>query len=101
MNPQERESRSRLKPYVFEGEMVRGTLTSRARVCGKPNCRCTRGQKHVSLFLSRSTGGKSEQLYIPAEHEEEVRRWVENWHQVQGLLERISQSYWERLERKE
>jgi len=29
-----------------------------------------------------------------------VREWVENYHQVQELIEKISSSYWERLKRK-
>ena len=101
MTGEERESRSRIKPYIDHEEMVRGTLNVRSRVCGKPNCKCTRGEKHVSLFLVRSKDGKVEQLYIPRDKEETVRRWVENWHQVQDYLEEISSSYWERLKRKE
>ncbi|NIR15911.1 MAG: hypothetical protein GWN86_19095, partial [Desulfobacterales bacterium] len=67
---------------------VRGTVSVRERVCGKANCRCTRGEKHVSLFLTRSKDGTVEQLYIPREKEELARRWVENYRVIQGLLER-------------
>jgi len=41
-----------------------------------------------------------EQLYIPQEKEELVREWVNNYHNVQQLLEKISSIYWERLKRK-
>ncbi|MBU4179600.1 MAG: hypothetical protein KJ625_06650 [Actinobacteria bacterium] len=101
MTGEERESRSRIKPYIDHEEMVRGTLSIRARTCGNPNCKCARGEKHVSLYLVRSKDGKVEQLYIPKDREEPVRRWVENWHEVKANLEEISSSYWERLKRKE
>ncbi len=101
MTTRERESRSRLKQYISDRGFVRGTLSVRARVCGKANCRCTRGEKHVSLFLIRSKDGTLEQLYIPRQKEELARRWVENYRVIQGLLERISSVYWDRLKRKD
>jgi hypothetical protein len=76
-------------------------VSVRERVCGKANCRCTRGEKHVSLFLTRSKDGTVEQLYIPREKEELARRWVQNYRVIQGLLERISSVYWDRLKRKD
>ncbi len=101
MTKRERESRSRLKSYIGSQGFVRGTVSVRERVCGKANCRCTRGEKHVSLFLTRSKDGTVEQLYIPREKEELARRWVENYRVIQGLLERISSVYWDRLKRKD
>ena len=101
MTKLERDSRSRIKPYIGYKEFVRGTLSIRERVCGKPNCKCQRGEKHVSLFLTRGKDGKIEQLYIPKQKEELVRKWVKNYHDVQQLLEKISSLYWDRLKRKD
>jgi hypothetical protein len=100
MTKAERESRSRLKPYISWKEFLRATPTLRERVCGKPNCKCQRGRKHVSLILSRSTAGRTEQLYIPREQEETVRQWIGHWREMQELLEKISSSYWERLKKR-
>ena len=100
MSAKERGSRSRIKPYIEDKEIVRGTLSVRARTCGKLNCKCRKGEKHVALFLVRSKGGKVEQLYIPREKEEAARQWVKNWREVQANLEEISSSYWERLKKK-
>jgi hypothetical protein len=101
MTKEERESRSWLKPYISYREFARGTLSVRERVCGKPNCKCRKGEKHISLFLIRSKNGKVEQLYIPKEKEEIVRSWVKNYRDIQELLEKISSLYWERLKRKD
>jgi hypothetical protein len=100
MTQRERESRSQLKPYISWKEFTRGTLTVRERICGKPQCRCLRGQKHLALFLTRGKDGKVEQLYIPAEKEEMVREWVKNYRTIKELVEQISSSYWERLKKK-
>lgn len=48
-------------------------------IYGKPNCKCLRGEKHVSLFLTRSKDSKIEQLYIPKEKEQMVRDWAKNF----------------------
>jgi len=100
MSKQERENRSRLKRYISYKEFIRGTLSIRERVCGKPNCKCQRGEKHVSLFLTRSKGGRIEQLYIPREKEQLVRRLVKNYRDVRDLLEKISSINWEKLKSK-
>jgi hypothetical protein len=101
MKKTERESRSQLKPLINYKEFIRGTLSVRERVCGKPNCKCQRGEKHVSLFLTRSKDGKFEQLYIPKEKEELVRQWVKNYRDAQDLMEKISSIYWDKLKKKE
>ena len=61
---------------------------------------CQKGEKHTCLVLTRSLNGRPEQLHIPKDKEEMVREWVENYHQVQELIENISSSYWDRLKRK-
>ena len=101
MTREERESRSMLKPTISYEGFVRGTLTIRRRTCGNPNCKCAKGHKHASLYITRSKKGKFEQLYIPKEKEELAKRWVKNYRDVQALLEKISSTYWDRLKRKD
>lgn len=48
------------------GPLIRGVLLTRARVCGKPGCRCTRGERHVSKVLSVGVGGAIRQVHVPA-----------------------------------
>ena len=100
MTRRERECRSRLNSYISNRELARGTLSVRERLCGKATCKCTRGEKHVSLFLTRSKDGRIEQLYIPKEKEELVRQWVKNYRDVQALLEKLSSMYWNTVKRK-
>jgi len=74
----QRKARSKLAQIVHEKGFVRGTIITMSRVCGNPNCRCAKGQKHVSLYLSRSEAGKPKLMFIPKRYEKMVKGWVEN-----------------------
>jgi hypothetical protein len=100
MTKSERDSRSKLKPLISWKEFLRATPTLRRQVCGRPGCKCRRGEKHTALVLTRSTGGKVEQLYVPKDKEAEVRLWIQRYREIQTLLERISSAYWTRLQKK-
>jgi len=97
MSAQERRARSRLAQLISQRGVLRGSLLVRRRVCGKANCRCTRGQKHESLYLVVSEGGRTRQLYVPKDWESRVRCWVEDHHQARQLMEEISRIYWDKV----
>ena len=48
-----------LRVLQADSPMVQGSLYLLRRKCGKPNCRCVRGQLHESWVLTRSEGGQS------------------------------------------
>jgi hypothetical protein len=85
-----REGLTKLLPPL--GEILRGSLMERYLTCGKPNCKCARGERHgpvwylsVTLDQSHRTG-----TTVPTDQVEQVRRWIENYHQVKDRLEKIS-----------
>src|SRR2546430_4939001 len=73
-------------------ETLRGTLRERYVTCGKPGCKCARGERHGPLwYLSVTLGsGRTAGGVIAAEQVERVRRWIENYHQIKEHLEKIS-----------
>jgi len=97
MSPQERRARSQLAQLVSQRGIVRGSLLVRRRVCGKPGCRCIRGEEHESLYLVISEGGRTRQLYVPKDWEARVRRWVEDYHHARRLMEEVSRIYWDKM----
>jgi len=101
MNAQERRSRSALARLATQRGLLRGNLLLRRRVCGKPNCKCTRGELHASLYLVFSEGGKLRQLFIPKTWESRVRLWVQDYHEVRRLLEEVSRLYVEKVRQRE
>ncbi len=98
----ERRRRSRLAQIVHAARFLRGTLSLRNVRCGKPGCRCARGELHACLYLVRRQGGKLRQLFVPRQWEERVRQAVENHQAMERLIEELSDLEWKRLkERKE
>jgi hypothetical protein len=89
--PQERHARSQATQRLTGEALLRGSLVSMHRTCGKKNCRCQRGEKHPALYLAIRSGGRRTMIYIPAALEETVRRWVETGQEVDGLVDAISQ----------
>jgi hypothetical protein len=101
-SPRERKQRSRLTQVIHSSRFLRGTLTLRSVRCGKPNCRCARGEPHACLYLVRRQGGKLRQMFVPKEWEDRVRQAVENHQEMEKLIEELSDLEWQRLrERKE
>jgi hypothetical protein len=64
---QTEEARQRyVEAVLAAGPLVTGSLVTLGRKCGKPNCRCATGEKHISKFLSRSEAGRTRLVYVPA-----------------------------------
>jgi len=101
MSVPERGLRSKLAQLVHQNGLLRGTLLSRKRVCGKASCRCAKGYLHESLYLVVSEGGRARQLYVPQKWEGPVRRWVQSYQQVKALLEEISRLHWDKVRRRQ
>jgi hypothetical protein len=87
----ERHARSRLAQLITQQPFLRGSLVQRARSCGKPTCRCQRGQLHPSLYLAVNHRGQRALLYIPRALHDTVRQWLDNGRQIYQQLEALHQ----------
>lgn len=101
MSSTERDFRSRFNQLISGSGFMRGTLTTREKVCGKSNCKCARGEKHVALYLVASKDGKQQQLFIPNSYEGKVRKWLDQYKQVEQLLEELSDLHWKKIQNRE
>jgi len=74
------------------GEVLRGSLMERYLTCGHPDCKCTRGERHGPVWYLSLTLDQSHRsgCTVPGDQVEQVRRWIENYHQVKENLEKIS-----------
>jgi hypothetical protein len=61
------------------GPLIRGSFGVRARVCGAANCKCTRGERHQSKYLSATDGDRLRQVHVPVADEDEVAEGVERY----------------------
>lgn len=92
--------RSRLAQLLHEQDFIAGSLVTMRRVCGKPTCRCARGQKHVSTYLALNINGKRAMVIVPKEQLEAIRNAVETYKRVGRLQKTLSNECRERLMRK-
>ena len=68
--------------------MLRGTVVTDRRRCGKPNCRCANGETlHERVVLSYSEESRTRSLTLPAELIEPVRRATARYRQARARLE--------------
>lgn len=87
----QRQARSRAVQHIAENPLLRGSLVSMARTCGKAGCHCQQGEKHVSLYLAVRLNNRRRMVYVPPAMESTVRGWVENAQEVDRLLDFVSQ----------
>ena len=87
---QRREGLTKLMPPL--GETLRGSLMERYLTCGNPACKCARGERHGPVWYLSVTLDQSHRLgrTVGSEQVGQVRRWIENYHQVKERLEKIS-----------
>jgi len=93
----ERHARSRLAQLITQEPFLRGSLVERSRPCGKPTCRCQRGQLHRSLSLATRHRGRRALLYIPRTLEETVRLWVQNGRSLARQIQDLHQQQLDQL----
>ncbi len=80
---------ARLFPDV--AAFLAGSLQSQRRRCGKPGCRCERGELHGPyLYLALRAGGRTRMLYVPAELARQVRRGLARSERVRAALDELS-----------
>jgi hypothetical protein len=94
-----RDSLSRILPPLRD--VLRGSLSERYLTCGKPDCRCARGERHGPIwYLSVSLDQTHRRgTTVPAAQLPEVRRGIESYHRVKEHLEKISEINRELLRR--
>jgi hypothetical protein len=83
--------------------MLRGTVVSRYKKCGKPGCHCVRGKGHgPAYYLSVTLSpGKTRSYYVPAKLRRMVTQYVAHYRKFREIVEEITRINRELLERGE
>jgi len=68
--------------------ILRGSLITLTRRCGKPGCRCTRGELHTTRALSYSVAGVTKMLMLREEDLPRVHAALTRYQRAQAALER-------------
>ncbi len=73
-----------------EGSLLRGTLTTFRRRCGKPTCHCAGGEPHESPALTYTEGGRTKTLTLAEAEVAEVSAALARFAQARAELERAA-----------
>ena len=75
-------------------EIVRGSLVTRYRRCGKPTCHCATGEGHgPAHYLSVTLKpGKTEQILLSEEMLPVARQFLDNYNRWWSALEKVSEA---------
>lgn len=75
-------------------KVLRGSLVTRYRRCGRANCHCALagdpGHGPAYYLMVTLAPGETVQIYVPKEHKQEVEAWIDNFRRARETLEGIS-----------
>lgn len=70
--------------------MIKGSINERYAICGKPNCKCTRGEKHLSYQLSyKQKGNKTKTMYLKKTKLNKARKMIDNYQKAKVIFDEI------------
>lgn len=72
--------------------LLRGTLFTLTRRCGKPTCRCASGELHQSPALAYPEGGRTKTLTLTKANLKEVRAALARYNRAKAQLDRRADS---------
>ena len=78
-----------LRQLLRDRQMTPGSFYLQKRRCGKPNCRCARGELHTAWVITRSQDGASRTFMVPAQERARLRQltWeYRRYHRARALL---------------
>ena len=82
-----------VKPLFSDRPVMKGTVYELKRKCGKPGCKCARGELHTRMVLSASEGGKTRLQVIPHGSLGEVQQKVRRYQEFRRVRARLGEIY--------
>ena|SRR5487761_504357 len=83
-----------------DASMLRGSLTTFRRRCGKPSCRCAKGEPHESPALTYTEAGRTKTLTLSASEIKEVRAALRRYTRAKTQLDRSASRGLKALQRR-
>jgi uncharacterized ParB-like nuclease family protein len=80
-----------LRTMTSQGPLIPGSFYLLRRKCGKPSCRCARGQLHAVWVLTRSENGQHKLYTVPPTQRAEIRQRAAAWRRYQRARARFVQ----------
>ena len=88
-----REMKGLIEPLFSDRPVIKGTVYELRRRCGKPGCKCARGELHARMVVSASEGGKTRLQVIPHGFLVEVQAKVRRYQELRRVRARLGEIY--------
>jgi len=82
-----------VEPFFSDRPVIKGTVYELKRRCGKPGCKCARGELHARMVVSASEGGKTRLQVIPHGFLVEVQAKVRRYQELRRVRARLGEIY--------
>jgi len=82
-----------VEPLFSDRPVIKGTVYELKRRCGKPGCKCARGELHARMVISASEGGKTRLQVIPHGFLVEVQGKVRRYQELRRARARLGSLY--------
>ena len=84
-----KEIRQIVEPFFSDKPVIKGSVYELKTKCGKPGCKCAKGQLHPHMVLSASEKGKTKLRAIPRGFLVEVKTKVRCYKELRGARARL------------
>jgi len=78
-----------IRRFQFPEDLLPGSLSQQRLRCGKPNCRCVKGEGHLVWSLTFMAEGKKHVQHVPKHLVDLVRKRVEAGREYQDALREV------------
>ena len=79
---------TKIKDYI---DLLIGSVVSYKMKCGKKNCKCVQGKRHICFYLSFKKHGKTVNIYLPKNLVEQARLMTKNHKKLKEILTELSE----------
>ena len=83
------EIRQIVEPFFSDKPVIKGSVYELKTKCGKPGCKCAKGELHPRMVLSASEKGKTKLRAIPRGFLVEVKTKVRCYQELRGARARL------------
>ncbi len=82
-----------IKPFFSDKPVIKGSVYELKTKCGKPGCKCAKGELHHRMVVSASEKGKTKLRAIPHGFLVEVQTKVRRYQELRRVRVRLIEVY--------
>ena len=83
------EMKQLVEPFFSDRPVIKGTVYDLRRKCGKPGCKCAKGELHARMVVSASEKGETRLRVIPRGFLVEARQKVGRYQELRRIRTRL------------